>query len=384
MLRPYTRLDPAQLYDVAADFDAELLQQQLAHRTAGDPRHGLARAGPLQDVACVLAVVLQAAGQVGMSRPGPRDLAPPLGPGGVRLGRHHVPPVLPVAVPHQHGDGRAERLPGAHPREPLDLIRLDLHTGAAAVAAHAPFQLGVDPLGGHGQAGGDPLEDRHQAAAVRLTCRRKPERHRRSRRPRSRSLPSPESRSLSSPESRLKPRLGPAAEAALRPFTGRRRVASSLARSTPSDNNARARLRVGLSLPRTPDPQGPVGVSRSDCVFLSRRETPTGPCGSRGSHRIRGAGSGFVKAGRLTITSPRAVIPNSSWLPVETSFATRSGPMIGSRIEIVPTWKPKYVSNTSMLASNRATNSKRSFGLPLPPHAGVSGGHEPEGAKLWL
>src|SRR6266516_4194749 len=342
MLRPYTRLDPAQLYDVAADFDAELLQQQLAHRTAGDPRHGLARAGPLQDVACVLAVVLQAAGQVGMSRPGPRDLAPPLGPGGVRLGRHHVPPVLPVAVPHQHGDGRAERLPGAHPREPLDLIRLDLHTGAAAVAAHAPFQLGVDPLGGHGQAGGDPLEDRHQAAAVRLTCRRKPERHRRSRRPRSRSLPSPESRSLSSPESRslpspesrslpspesrLKPRLGPAAEAALRPFTGRRRVASSLARSTPSDNNARARLRVGLSLPRTPDPQGPVGVSQSDCVFLSRRETPTGPCGSRGSHRIRGAGSGFVKAGRLTITSPRAVIPNSSWLPVETSFATRSSP----------------------------------------------------------
>ncbi len=57
-------------------------------------------------------------------------------------------------------------------------------------------------------------------------------------------------------------------------------------------------------------------------------------------HRIRGAGSGFVKAGRLTMTSPRAVIPNSSWFP-DASFATRSGPMIGSRIEIVPTWKPK-------------------------------------------
>src|SRR5881409_3107830 len=145
MLRPYARLDPAQLYDVAADFDAELFQQQLADSAAGDARYGLARAGPLQDVARVLAVVLQAAGQVGVPRPGPRDLAPPLGPGGVGLRRHHVPPVLPVAVPHEHGDRRAQRLPGAHPREPLDLVRLDLHASAAAVAAHAPPQLDVDP-----------------------------------------------------------------------------------------------------------------------------------------------------------------------------------------------------------------------------------------------
>src|SRR5881409_688794 len=66
MLRPYTCLDAAQLYDVAADFDPELFQQQLAHSAAGHARYGLARAGPLQDVARVLAVVLQAAGQVGV------------------------------------------------------------------------------------------------------------------------------------------------------------------------------------------------------------------------------------------------------------------------------------------------------------------------------
>src|SRR5436309_15598113 len=107
MLRPYTCLDAAQLYDVAADFDPELFQQQLAHGAAGDARYGLARAGPLQDVACVLAVVLQAAGQVGVPRPGPRDLASPLGPWGVGLGRHHIPPVLPVAVALEHGDLRA-------------------------------------------------------------------------------------------------------------------------------------------------------------------------------------------------------------------------------------------------------------------------------------
>src|SRR5437764_14735982 len=133
MLRPYTCLDAAQLYDVAADFDPELFQQQLAHSAAGHARYGLARAGPLQDVARVLAVVLQAAGEVGVPRPGPGDLAPPLGApastGGIRLRRHHVLPVLPVAVPHQHRDGRAERLARAHPREPLDLIGLDLHAG---------------------------------------------------------------------------------------------------------------------------------------------------------------------------------------------------------------------------------------------------------------
>src|SRR6266516_941891 len=113
MLRPYTSLDAAQLYDVAADLDAELLEQQLAHGAAGDPRHSLPRARPLEDIARVLTVVLQAAGEIGVPGPGPGDLAAPLGPpptGGVRLRRHHVLPVLPVAVPHQHRDGGAERL----------------------------------------------------------------------------------------------------------------------------------------------------------------------------------------------------------------------------------------------------------------------------------
>src|SRR5437016_3687113 len=106
MLRPYTSLDAAQLYDVAPDFDPELLQQQLADGAAGHPRHRLPRARPLQDVAGVLTVVLEAAGEIGVAWPGAGDLAPPLGApvGDVRFRRHHVLPVLPVAVPHQHGD----------------------------------------------------------------------------------------------------------------------------------------------------------------------------------------------------------------------------------------------------------------------------------------
>src|SRR3989442_1187875 len=76
MLRPYTRLDAPQFDHVRADFDAKLLQQQLANRATGDPRHRLPGARPLEDVARVLAVVFQGAGQVGVSRPRPRDLAP--------------------------------------------------------------------------------------------------------------------------------------------------------------------------------------------------------------------------------------------------------------------------------------------------------------------
>src|SRR5205823_6988794 len=177
MVRPCTRHDPTQFDHMRPDLHAELFQQHLAHRAAGDPRHRLAGARPLQDVARVLAVVLERTREIGV--PGPRagDLAPPLGAAGVRLGRHHVLPVLPIAIPYEHRDGGAEGLSGAHSREPLDLVRFDFHAGAAAVTAHAPLQLGVDALRRQGQPGGHPLEDRHQAASVRLARRREAERH---------------------------------------------------------------------------------------------------------------------------------------------------------------------------------------------------------------
>src|SRR2546428_12994481 len=100
MLRPYTHGDPPQLDDVGADLDVELLEQQLAHGPAGDPGDGLAGAGALQDVARVLAVVLEDAREGGVARAGPRD--PPAAPlrRRLRLPGHPVPPVLPVPVPH--------------------------------------------------------------------------------------------------------------------------------------------------------------------------------------------------------------------------------------------------------------------------------------------
>src|ERR1700747_1496564 len=121
MLRPYAGLDPAQFHDVRTDLHAELFQQQLADRATGDTGHRFACAGPLQDVARVPAVVLERAREVGVTRAGTRDLTAPLGAGRVGLGGHYVLPVLPVAVPHEHRDGRAERLARAYARETLEL-----------------------------------------------------------------------------------------------------------------------------------------------------------------------------------------------------------------------------------------------------------------------
>ncbi len=44
---------------VGADFDLELAEQLLADRTAGDARNGLARAGALQDIPGIGAIILE-------------------------------------------------------------------------------------------------------------------------------------------------------------------------------------------------------------------------------------------------------------------------------------------------------------------------------------
>src|SRR3989441_12879237 len=270
MLRPYTNADPAQFDHMGPDFDLELFQQHLADRAAGDPRHRLARARPLQDVPRVLAVVLERAGEIGVPGARARDLAAPLGTpsstGGVGLGRHHLLPVLPIPAPDEHRDGGAKGLAGAHPREPLDLVGFDLHAGAAAVAAHPPLQLRVDALGGQGEPRGNPLEHRHQAPSMRLARRREPK---------------------------------------------HQRVLM------PPDNSTRARLWAGLSRSSGAPPE----------VRSHRRD---GACGLM-----------FVIGGSETTTSPRAVIPNRYCWPVDTSSATRNGPMIGSRIAIFFCWLKK-------------------------------------------
>ena len=64
--------------------------------------------------------------------------------GRLRIGRHHVPPVLVVAVADEQRDRAAQRPTVAHAAEDLDRVALDLHASAAPVAALAAAQVGVD------------------------------------------------------------------------------------------------------------------------------------------------------------------------------------------------------------------------------------------------
>ena len=106
--------------------------------------------------------------QVGVAGPGPGDAAPPQLARLGGLGGHDVLPVGPVAVGDQHRDRRAEGLAGADAGEPLDVVALDLHPGAAAVALHPAGEVAVDPLGGDRQAGGEALDDGDERLAVRF------------------------------------------------------------------------------------------------------------------------------------------------------------------------------------------------------------------------
>ena len=93
-------------------------------------------------------------------------LRPSRGIFGARRGIHDFLPVFPVAIGDEHRDRRAERFAGAHAGEKLDVVLLDLHAAAAAVALLAADELLVDVSGEQWQAGGAALEQRDEGFAV--------------------------------------------------------------------------------------------------------------------------------------------------------------------------------------------------------------------------
>ncbi len=81
---------------------------------------------------------------------------------------HRPLPVRPVAVLDHHRDRAAHRLAGAHAREDLRAIGLDLHPPSAAVAALPAAKLRRDRVDVHGKPGGNAFEDDDERAAVRF------------------------------------------------------------------------------------------------------------------------------------------------------------------------------------------------------------------------
>src|ERR1043166_1285488 len=111
----------AQLDQVRADADVEFAEKFPADRRGGDACGRLARRRTFENIARVVAVVFENAGEVGVSRANARDGA--LARIGIALTRrrvHDLDPVLPVAILDDHGDRRSERLAGAHTGEKLD------------------------------------------------------------------------------------------------------------------------------------------------------------------------------------------------------------------------------------------------------------------------
>src|SRR5690606_14286897 len=86
-------------------------------------------------------------------------------------GRHDVDPARPLGVADPQGDRAADRAPEADAARDAQLVLLELHACAAAVAELATLQVGLDLLGQDRHVGGHPLEDGHLFGSVRLTGR---------------------------------------------------------------------------------------------------------------------------------------------------------------------------------------------------------------------
>src|SRR5690242_13388223 len=109
--------------DVTRDDDTKFSEEPLAYRGRGDARGGLARRRTLEDVACVVAIVLEQTRKVRVSGTHACHRAPArrgawsvrrrawsvvrragFGLGIRRRGVHDLLPVFPIAIVDQHGD----------------------------------------------------------------------------------------------------------------------------------------------------------------------------------------------------------------------------------------------------------------------------------------
>src|ERR1043165_7637308 len=164
--------DAAELYDVAANLDAEDREQLLCKCAAGDARGGLARRRALKYVAQVARAVLESTREVCVAWA--RTLQATRLPfldffNFARLDRHHLSPVRPVLILDEQRDGRAEREAVADAAQDFGAVALDLHAPAAPVAPLPALKLAVDLLRVNGETRRQTLDDGDERATVRLT-----------------------------------------------------------------------------------------------------------------------------------------------------------------------------------------------------------------------
>ncbi len=179
--RAVRRGHAAELDDVGDDAGADGLLEEVG----GDPaeRHpggGLAGGGALEDRAGLVEVVLLHADEVGVARAGAgeRGVAGQAVELGLvdRVGRHDLLPLGPLGVADLDGHRSAEGLAVADAADDGDLVLLELHPGAAAVAEATAGEGVGDVVGGDRDVGGQALQDRDEGRSVGL-ARSEPAQH---------------------------------------------------------------------------------------------------------------------------------------------------------------------------------------------------------------
>jgi hypothetical protein len=83
-----------------------------------------------------------------------------------RLDRHHILPILEVAVADQQTNRRTKSLAVPNARYDFNLVAFNLHPPAAAIALLAPPELMVDAGGVCREPRGQTFDDDDQAFAV--------------------------------------------------------------------------------------------------------------------------------------------------------------------------------------------------------------------------
>ena len=84
--------------------------------------------------------------------------------------RHTAGPVLPVAVLHHQGQGRAQGAAEPHAASHLHQVALDLLTASAAIARLAAAQVAVDLVGRHLQSRRHAGHDGREFRPVAFAC----------------------------------------------------------------------------------------------------------------------------------------------------------------------------------------------------------------------
>ena len=145
--------------------------QQLPTQSADrHPRRRLSRAGPLQDVAHISAVIFLTAAEIGMPRPRRCHRWS----GGFAKRRHLRFPVHPVRIDDAQTDRTAECFTKPHPGQYLCTIAFDLHPAAAAKPFLPPGHFLVQLRLVQRQTGRQPFHDRRQAWPMRFSRSQEP------------------------------------------------------------------------------------------------------------------------------------------------------------------------------------------------------------------